>query len=148
VNNRNYTDMPKHGPILLIEDDVDDHELFIEAIKRLGVKNEVLWFQNPVEAKAFLMGTSQQPFIIFCDINMPVQNGIDFKRELDEDQRLREKSVPFVFYSTSANISELRAAYTEMTVQGFFQKPSDYNKMKETLSAILTYWQLCRHPNE
>ena len=137
----------KSGPIIVIEDDADDKDIFEEIIMELNIVNEAIWFSNSIDAWHYLKTTTQQPFIIFCDINLPKQNGIDFKKQLDGDKELREKSIPFVFYSTSVDPRAVKQAYTEMTVQGFFQKKSTYNELKETIKLIVAYWEECKHPN-
>src|SRR5258708_33408023 len=110
--------MPKSGPIIIIEDDPDDEGILEEVIKELNITTKLIYFTNGTEAFDFLKVTSDQAFIIFCDVNLPEQNGIEFKRQIDEDKELRNKSIPFVFYSTSVNQSFVNEAYTQMTVQG------------------------------
>ena len=78
---------------------------------------------------------------------MPVMNGLELKRKIDADQELRRKSIPFVFYSTSASKQAVNEAYTELTIQGFFIKGSDYNKTKNVVNNIIQYWKDCIHPN-
>ena len=85
--------------------------------------------------------------IFFCDVNLPGLSGIECKRQMDDDKALRKKSIPFVFHSTSINQKTVDEAYTKMTVQGFFQKKSSYNELKETIKLIVAYWEECKHPN-
>jgi CheY-like chemotaxis protein len=139
--------MPKPGPIILIEDDADDQKIFAEVLASLQLKNKVHWFTNGPEALAYLTGSSEQPFIIFCDINLPKQTGIEFKKKIDSDPTLRKKSIPFLFYSTSADRGSVTKAYTEMTVQGYFEKPGTLEETTRVLQLIFSYWQLCKHPN-
>jgi two-component SAPR family response regulator len=137
----------KSGPIIVIEDDVDDKDIFNEIILELSIENEIIWFSNTIDAWNYLKTTTQQPFIIFSDVNLPRQNGIDFKKQVDGDKELREKSIPFVFYSTAVDPRAVKQAYTEMAVQGFFRKATDYEQMKEDIKLILDYWRACKHPN-
>src|SRR5687767_10182098 len=137
----------KQGPIILIEDDPDDKDVFQDIIKELKIRNPILWFQNCDEAFSYLKKTSDQPFIIFCDVNLPGLSGVVCKRQIDEDKELRKKSIPFVFHSTTVNQKTVNEAYTKMTVQGFFQKKSSYNEIKDTIKLIIAYWEECKHPN-
>lgn len=137
----------KSGPIILVEDDADDKELMDEVIRDLQITNKLVWFKNCDDAWKYLKTTSEQPLIIFSDVNLPGQNGIDFKKRIDNDHELRRKSIPFVFYSTAVDQHIVNRAYTEMTVQGFFQKSNNYEEMKHTIGLILGYWKVCRHPN-
>ena len=73
----------KSGPIILIDDDADDKEVFLDILKELQVPNPVVWFQNCEEALTYLKVTTEQPFLIFCDLNLPGLPGIEFKRQVD-----------------------------------------------------------------
>jgi CheY-like chemotaxis protein len=139
--------MAKSGPIIIVEDDQDDLEIMEIVLQDLGIPNKLIWFANAIDAFAFLKTTREQPFLIFSDINMPQQSGIEFKRDIDNDPELRHKSIPFVFYSTSISQEHVNEAYTQLTVQGFFQKADNIPVIKETLKAIIDYWKMCRHPN-
>ncbi|KAA2243286.1 response regulator [Chitinophaga agrisoli] len=137
----------KSGPIIIIEDDADDKAIMEDIIRDLNVRNQLIWFSNCDDAWQYLKVTTEQPFIIFSDVNMPRQSGIEFKKQIDTDEHLRKKSIPFIFYSTAVNQQAVNKAYTEMTVQGFFQKHSTYDTMKNDLKLIIDYWTVCRHPN-
>jgi|SRR6185369_5889060 CheY-like chemotaxis protein len=137
----------KSGPIIVIDDDADDKDLFESILKELAVQNKRLWFANCKDAFDYLRTTEEQPFIIFCDVNMPGLAGIEFKRQIDEHPSLRKKSIPFIFYSTSVNQATVNEAYTKMTVQGFFQKKHRYEEVKRDIKLMLDYWHECRHPN-
>lgn len=134
-------------PIMLIEDDIDDKNFIEEAFNELNVENPVLWFETCISAKEFLLKTADQPFLILCDINLPKQSGIELKREIDSSEVLREKSIPFLFYTTTANQDFVREAYTKLTVQGFFQKEHSFEKTKEDIKLIYNYWSRCIQPN-
>ena len=135
------------APIILVDDDAEDKELLIEALDELGIKNKLIRFENCIIAFDYLLRTTDIPFIIICDINLPKKNGIEFKRQIDEDPLLRSKSIPFVFFSTSTDKKSVDIAYKEMTVQGFFQKPNNFQDLKRVIKLIFDYWQECKHPN-
>jgi CheY-like chemotaxis protein len=137
----------KSGPIILIDDDADDKDVFVDILKELQVPNPVLWFQNCDDAFTYLIETTEQPFIIFCDLNLPGLPGLECKRKIDDDKELRKKSIPFVFCSTTADQKTVNEAYTQMTVQGFFQKSNSYTDHKNMIRLIVDYWDHCKHPN-
>ena len=116
-------------------------------MKDLKVFNPVVWFKNCDEAFSYLKTTSEQPFLIFCDVNLPGLSGIECKHQIDDNKELRKKSIPFVFCSTSVDQKTVDEAYTKMTVQGFFQKKNTYAELKETIKLIVAYWEECKHPN-
>jgi response regulator RpfG family c-di-GMP phosphodiesterase len=137
----------KKGPIIIVEDDPDDKHILEEVLQDLHIMNKLIWFIKTAEAFLYLKTTPEHPFIIFCDVNLPGQNGVDFKRQIDNDEELRKKSIPFIFYSTSIDQKAVNEAYTKMTVQGFFQKGHTYKEIKTTIKLIVDYWEACRHPN-
>jgi CheY-like chemotaxis protein len=94
-----------------------------------------------------LKKTKESPFLILCDINIPKMNGFSLKKAIDDDQELRGKTIPFVFLSTAADERTIDEAYMKTNVQGFFKKDTSLANMKITIATILSYWNLCKHPN-
>ena len=90
--------MSKQGPILIIEDDQDDQYLLEEVFSALNIKNELKFFENGHFALEYLQTTKDKPFIILSDVNLPGMSGPDLKRSINENDRLRRKSIPFVFF--------------------------------------------------
>lgn len=133
-------------PLIFLDDDSDDHFIFTEICKKLGIDNELKFFNSGEKMLAYLRNTDEKPFIIFCDINMPQMGGLAVRRQINEDPFLREKSIPFVFLSTAASPEQIREAYN-LSVQGFFIKEQTFSQTESTLALILNYWQKCRHPN-
>lgn len=139
--------MSNSSPIVIIEDDVDDQELLESVFVELGVKEPRIFFGVCSEAFAYLKTTTEQPLIIISDINLPQQSGIDFKKQIDRDPYLRQKSIPFVFLSTSASQPAIDIAYSELVIQGFFQKPSTVTELRKAIELMVGYWKCCKHPN-
>ncbi|MBE7171941.1 MAG: response regulator [Williamsia sp.] len=137
--------MAKAGPLIIIEDDADDREQFSEVFQQLGFKHELVFFRSAEEALEFLSSTSEQPFLILSDINLPGMNGFEFHEAIKRDHQLRTKSIPFIFFTTTDQNYFVEKAYA-LNVQGFFQKPSSFIKLKLTLFSITDYWERCLHP--
>lgn len=135
-----------HEPIVIIDDDTNDHFIFEEVCGKMKLKNPLKFFNSAVAALEYLQTTSDQPFIIFCDINMPKMTGLELRRAIDEDDRLRRKSIPFIFFTTAASKPQIDEAH-RLTVQGFFIKESTFGETENILRLILEYWKKCRHPN-
>jgi CheY-like chemotaxis protein len=133
-------------PIVIVEDDADDQYFIRTICEKLGVTAELLFFEDGLRALDYLQTTTSKTFMILCDINMPVMNGIELRRKIQENEQLRRKSIPFVFLSTAARQKEVEEAY-DLTVQGFFVKASQLNEMEKSLELILQYWVECKHPN-
>jgi CheY-like chemotaxis protein len=136
----------KNGPIILVEDDLDDQEFIVDSFQILGIKNQINVFDNGREALAFLKTTEVQPFLIISDVNLPVLNGLQLKAEIQNNEYLRNKSIPFIFLSTSADKKAVEEAF-KLSVQGFFVKENTFEGIQQQLKHIVDYWKNSRHPN-
>ncbi|MFP9099600.1 response regulator [Flavobacterium sp. RHBU_24] len=138
--------MNKTGPIIFIEDDLDDQEIITEVFKELNYANELIFFSDGEKALTYLTVTEVEPFIIFSDINMPKLTGMELRAKVHQNEDLRLKSIPYLFFSTQAEQQDVINAYSK-SIQGFFVKPSTYGELKDTIHAIVYYWQICVSPN-
>lgn len=138
--------MSKTGPVIILEDDIEDQELLTDAFKEIGFINPLMFFTNGVLALEYLKQSTEQPFLIFSDINLPLMNGLQFREYINADEYLRLKSIPFIFFTTSASKISVEKAYM-MTTQGYFIKENTFASLKETLKIIVEYWSKCKHPN-
>ena len=138
--------MNKNGPIIVIEDDIDDQEILVEIFTRLNYKNELIYFRDGNEALEFLNDTLIQPFLILSDINMPKLNGLELKEKVHNNEDLRLKCIPFLFFTTTASERSVVDAYSK-SVQGFFVKPDSIEQLEATIQRIVEYWQECISPN-
>lgn len=139
--------MNTKGPILLIDDDTEEKDLLEDAFRDIGIQNELLFFKNGLEAYDHLLQEKEKPFLILCDINMPVMDGLTLRDNINENDVLRKKSIPFIFYSTTARPDDVEQAY-RMSVQGFFEKHLSYNELCEDLRRICDYWTSCVSPSQ
>ena len=139
--------MNKSGPIIVIEDDMDDQYVLQEIFKKLKYKNEVVYFGDGNEALEHLNKTDVQPFLILSDINMPRINGFELRNKIFTNEQLQTKCIPYLFFTTSANKKAVMDAYA-MSVQGFFIKPSSMTDLERTIKKIVEYWQECIAPSE
>jgi len=138
--------MSSEEPIIFVDDDADDHFIFAEVCKKMGLVNETKFFRGGQDVLDYLLKTDDRPFIIFCDMNMPQMNGLQLRKKINENDYLRKKSIPFVFLTTAASKNQIREAY-DLTVQGFFVKEQSFAETASTLKLVLDYWGKCRHPN-
>ena len=138
--------MNKAGPIIIIEDGLDDQELLNDVFASLSYPNEIIFFSDGEQALQYLTATLIEPFIIFSDINMPRLSGMELREKIHENEDLRIKSIPYLFFSTSAEQSYIIDAYSK-SIQGFFVKPSNYEEIRDTIRVIIEYWLRCVSPN-
>jgi len=139
--------MNKKGPIIIIEDDSDDQDFLTEIFKNLNYPNRVIFFSDGEEALDHIVKTSELPFLILSDINMPKLNGFELREKLKTDAKLSNKCIPYLFFSTAANQKAVIQAYSQ-SVQGFFVKPVSIAELEKTIRVIMEYWRLCAAPND
>ncbi len=138
--------MNPRGPIIVIEDDEDDQELITDAFKELGYENIIRFFSSGIVALDYLHTTEEKPFIILSDINLPKLTGIELRDRIIENESLRLKCIPYLFFTTAASQQAIVDAYSK-SAQGFFVKPTKYEHLVQMLRKIVEYWQECRSPN-
>jgi CheY-like chemotaxis protein len=138
--------MNKNGPIIIIEDDLDDQEIFTEVFQKLAYPNKVVFFADGLSALDYLNQPGILPFLILSDINLPKLNGFELRTKLKTDADLAVKCIPYLFFSTALNQRAVIDAYS-MSVQGFFVKQTSMAELEKTISVIMEYWKMCAAPN-
>ncbi len=138
--------MNKKGTIIFIEDDIDDQFLITEVFNELDYKNELLFFRDGELALEHLLTSRVEPFIVFSDINMPKLNGMELREKIHNNEDLRLKCIPYLFFSTRSEQQHVIEAYSK-SVQGFFVKPNNFADLKKTIKVIIDYWNECVSPN-
>lgn len=139
--------MEFHGPIIVVDDDPDDHLLLKTVFENLGITSPVKYFDSAPSVLDYLRNTMDDPFLIFCDINMPRISGLDLRENIYYDHVLRKKNIPFVFLSSATNVNQVSRAY-ELTVQGYFVKAQKFEEAERRIKLILQYWSECEYPNK
>jgi two-component SAPR family response regulator len=136
--------MTKNGPLTPVDNDAEDQELIVLSLQELESNHEVKLFQNAESALAYRYETTERPFMIVSDVNMPKMNGITFKRTIDGCDILRSKCVPFVFLSTSTRFVKEAC---DLNIQGYFEKGNSLKELRETMKIIPKYWNRTKHIN-
>jgi CheY-like chemotaxis protein len=139
--------MYKAGPIIVIEDDMDDQSLLEETFKVLNYPYKVLYFTDGYDALEFIKKTEVKPFLILSDINMPRINGYELKKMIHTNEELSVRCIPYLFFTSGANKKGVHDAYS-MSAQGFFIKPSSMKALQDTIRKIVEYWQECFAPSQ
>ena len=119
-------DKPLLECILLLDDDLDDRELFFDAAKSVHSDINVFLLKNWEELfeKSYLsMGT---PEAIFLDLNMPRKNGNECLRLIRKDPQLN--SIPVIIYSTTINPADVDDTFEHGAVF-FLRKFNSYDSM-------------------
>lgn len=139
--------MNKSGPIIVIEDDIDDQEILDEIFEKLGYAQRVVYFADGNDALDYLNKTDIHPFLILSDINMPRINGFELRSKVFTNEQLQLKCIPYLFFTTAATKKVVMDAYS-LSVQGFFTKPTSMTALESTIKKILDYWQECIAPSQ
>ena len=134
------------NPIIIIDDDEDDIKIIKEAFKELDAENEIITFTDGFKFLEFIKATDKKALFILCDINMSKIGGLELKKRIFQDDRLRLKCVPFLFFSTSNASASILEAYS-FGVQGYFVKPNSMQEYKNILQSMINYWSYSQHPN-
>ncbi|GAB3707607.1 hypothetical protein GCM10027592_41920 [Spirosoma flavus] len=134
------------GPIIFIDDDEDDRILFKPILERLAPNNQVIFFDNGQQAIDYFRTTNQPSFIIISEVSMQIVNGLELRRQLENDPQLKRRAVPFIFFTHPVDKHLVDEAY-QLTIQGFFEKLPSIQQMEQQLEAIINYWKVCLHPN-
>ncbi|HYF67405.1 MAG TPA: response regulator [Ohtaekwangia sp.] len=147
IEDRKEVILNKKGPVIIIEDDMDDQEILTEIFAKLNYQNKILFFIDGNEALDYINDTNDLPFLILSDINMPKLNGFALREKLKTDAKLSNKCIPYLFFSTALNQKAVIDAYSQ-SVQGFFVKQSTIAELENTIRVIMEYWRRCAAPND
>jgi len=122
----------KQKVILLADDDVDDAQLFCEALVSIDRNIICHCATDGMEALEVLQNV-ERPNIIFVDINMPRMNGWEFLRKIKCIDELKE--IPVLVYSTSTQARDINTAL-DLGALCFFAKPNKFSELKNILEVV------------
>ncbi len=131
--------------LLLVEDNPDDLELALYALKKNNLGNRIHVVRDGEEALDFMLCRGPfesrrydaQPKLILLDLHLPKVGGIEVLRELKGDPRT--KAVPIVVLSSSREQSDVTEVY-RLGANSYIQKPVDFNKFNEIIRELGFYW--------
>lgn len=128
--------------ILLVEDNPDDVELTIEALRDSKVTNRIHHTPDGVEALDFLhkrgkYSASPTPDVVFLDLNMPRKNGREVLEEVKRDPVL--KRIPIVILTTSSADEDILRSY-HLQAAAYVVKPVDFHRFVSVVKAIDDFW--------
>ena len=135
------------GKIILVDDESYEEDFLQRALNEKGWKIKIEYFSNVDDALEHLRMDPDEVFLIVSDMDMPKVNGMDFKKIIDGDEYLKQKSIPFIFVSNSISREKVIEAY-RYHVQGYFQKPMTPEEQAEMFEIIVRYWITCLHPDK
>ena len=131
--------------ILLVEDNPDDVQLTLRALKKNKIMNEVVVAQDGVEALEYLFGTGKYagrdtkalPQVVLLDLKMPRMDGHEVLQRIRKDERT--KLLPIVILTTSSEDRDRVESY-KVGANSYIRKPVDFNQFAEAVSQLGLYW--------
>ena len=126
--------------ILLADDDEDDRNFFIDAIKELKINTVVNVVKDGQELINHLNHADNfLPHVVFLDLNMPFKTGIDCLNEIKRIDRL--KDIAIAIYSTSSSEKDIEETFVR-GANVYIKKPNSFSSLKKVLSQVITLnWQ-------
>lgn len=121
--------------VLLADDDVDDRELFAEAIEESGAKVKLDFAEDGDQLLQKLENISQLPHLIFLDLNMPNKNGKECLAEIRRNEKL--KDIPVIIYSTSSSDFDINETF-EKGANLYISKPYSFKELVKIARQVLT----------
>ena len=132
-------------PVIIVDDDPDEHDLMKEVWKALKVDYPLISFFTGKQLLDYLHADKEIPFLIICDINLHVMNGFQLREKILNDDFSKFKSIPFIFWSGTATESQIKQAY-DLSSPGFFLKTPAFEELKEIIKDIIAYWEKSETP--
>lgn len=130
--------------ILLVEDNPDDIELTLHALKRSNITNEVVVVEDGAEALEYLFPPdkpeeARHPAVVLLDLNLPKICGIDVLKRIRADERTKYQ--PVVVLTSSREQQDLIASY-ENHANSYIRKPVDFSHFADAVQQLCLYWLL------
>jgi two-component system response regulator len=130
--------------ILLVEDNANDAELTLRALKQRNLANQVFVCRDGAEAiNFFAESTSPVPKVVLLDLKLPKVDGLEVLRRLKSNTRT--KSIPIVVLTSSREEPDIERAY-ELGANSYIVKPVDFEAFARAVSDVGLYWLLLNHP--
>lgn len=134
-------------PILLIEDNPDDVELTLRALKKNDIRNEIVVANDGLDALDFLFGRGKHagrepdeaPALILLDLKLPKVEGLEVLRKIRGDERTR--LLPVVILTSSKEEQDIARCYA-LGSNSYVRKPVDFEQFTKAVGFLGLYWLL------
>jgi len=133
--------------ILLVEDNPNDEELTLRALRKANIANEVAIARDGQEALDFLFGTGKyagrelpsMPAVVLLDLKLPKLDGIDVLQRIRADPRTR--LVPVVILTSSSEDEDMVRSY-QSGANSYVRKPIEFSAFANAVTQLGMYWVL------
>lgn len=130
-------------PLLLVEDNPDDEELTVMALRDAGLRNEIQVARDGAEALEYLLGdgaetsTRPLPAVVLLDLMLPKVDGFGVLERLRGDERTR--LLPVVVLTSSNTEEDIVRSY-ELGVNSYVRKPVSFGEFSQAVRQLGLYW--------
>jgi two-component system response regulator len=137
--------MKQNIEILLVEDNPDDADLAIRALKKRNLANHLLHLEDGAAALEFIFSAEglNTPKLILLDLKMPKLNGMQVLHALKSDERT--KTIPVVILTSSKEDPDIKECYA-LGANSYIVKPVEFDKFLDAVSDLGLYWLLLNDP--
>ncbi len=143
--------MTNRVEILLVEDNPDDVELAIHALRREQLINDITVARDGEEALDFIFcrgqyahrSPQQPPRLILLDLKLPKVDGLEVLRVIKSDPR--SKAIPVVVMTSSSEERDLVESY-KLGVNVYVQKPVDFEQFRGVVKELGLFWLVINRP--
>ena len=130
------------GTIVLVEDNPDDEELTLRALRKNHIANEVIVLRDGAEAVAHLVGApgappGPVPAVVLLDLKLPKLDGLEVLQRLRATPRTSR--LPVVVLTSSKEDRDIVEAY-DRGANSFVRKPVDFEHFVEAVRQLGLYW--------
>lgn len=137
--------MQRQIEILLVEDNPDDVELTLHALRKENLANNIHVARDGEEALQFLFCNGAHadrsfdapPRLVLLDLKLPKVDGMEVLRRLKSDARTR--TIPVVILTSSKEERDLVNSYG-LGANSYIQKPVDFEQFRDTVKSMGFYW--------
>ncbi len=137
--------------ILLVEDNMNDAEMTIRALKKNNIANKLVHLKDGEEAIDFIFAQGMYadrdienvPKVILLDLKMPKVNGIEVLEKVKSDERTRK--IPIVVLTSSSEDPDIQKCYS-LGVNSYVVKPVKFGAFVQAVSELGMYWMLLNKP--
>jgi len=137
--------------ILLVEDNQDDMDLALHALKREKLANNIYVVRDGEEALDFIFcrgafahrSFERPPKLVLLDLKLPKVDGMEVLKQIKSD--LRTRTIPVVIMTSSKEERDLVAGYN-LGANSYIQKPVDFDQFRETVKSVGLYWLVINQP--
>jgi two-component system response regulator len=144
-------DIQNEVEILLVEDNPNDVELTLRALKKHNLANKIHVVKDGAEALDYIFASNayayrkieDRPKVILLDLKLPKVSGLEVLSKIKSDERT--KIIPVVVLTSSKEERDLVESY-RLGANSYITKPVDFDKFVGSVSELGLYWLLLNQP--